>query len=343
MADSKTTALTDVVTVASGDLLPLVDISDTTMSANGTNKKATIAELMVQAPVQSVAGKTGAVTLAEADVANLTTDLAAKYSASNTPPYPVTTVAGKTGAVTLVEADIASLTTDLAAKVPTTTTVNGHALSSNVTVTANDVLPSQATFSGKFLTTDGTNSSWATAGGGGGTDPNLVASGFIGTGTGGTGGSTVSRLDMTADGNTDVAYRLVYSLLYDNSADVLMLQFNSNTSGYNWQQSNVDAGATIIKNTSTLTGSYLYGIALTGVGVGSSNYMSSGEVIIAASNYGGYNRYVRGVCVDHTTDYGRSVNVSGIWTNTTSNITTISLFTRQNTTFTHGIWRLYKI
>lgn len=52
-------------------------------------------------------------------------------------------------------------------KVPTTTTVNGHALSSNVTVSANDVLPTQTGNSGKYLSTDGTNSSWQTVAGGG--------------------------------------------------------------------------------------------------------------------------------------------------------------------------------
>lgn len=42
------------------------------------------------------------------------------YSAGNPPPYPVDSVAGKTGAVTLVESDIANLTTDLAAKLTAT-------------------------------------------------------------------------------------------------------------------------------------------------------------------------------------------------------------------------------
>jgi hypothetical protein len=63
----------------------------------------------------------------------------------------------------------ANITVADSTKVPTTTTVNGHPLSSNVTVTANDVLPTQTSNSGKYLTTDGTNSSWATVSGGGGT------------------------------------------------------------------------------------------------------------------------------------------------------------------------------
>lgn len=39
----------------------------------------------------------------------------------------------------IAESQVTNLTTDLAAKVPTTTTVNGHALSSNVVVSASDI------------------------------------------------------------------------------------------------------------------------------------------------------------------------------------------------------------
>lgn len=53
------------------------------------------------APVQSVAGKTGAVTLAKGDVGLGNVDNVKQYSASNPPPYPVTSVNGKTGAVQL--------------------------------------------------------------------------------------------------------------------------------------------------------------------------------------------------------------------------------------------------
>lgn len=51
-------------------------------------------------------------------------------------------------------------------KVPTTTTVNGYALSSNITITGNDVLPNQSGNSGKYLTTDGSTSSWGSVSGG---------------------------------------------------------------------------------------------------------------------------------------------------------------------------------
>jgi hypothetical protein len=42
---SKITELTELTTVEAGDLLPVVDVSDTTASANGTTKKGTITSL----------------------------------------------------------------------------------------------------------------------------------------------------------------------------------------------------------------------------------------------------------------------------------------------------------
>ena len=61
------------------------------------------------APVVSVNGKTGAVTLAKADVGLSQVDNVKQYSAQNPPPYPVTSVNGKTGDVTVRE--VPSVTT----------------------------------------------------------------------------------------------------------------------------------------------------------------------------------------------------------------------------------------
>lgn len=58
------------------------------------------------APVTSVAGKTGAVSLAKDDVGLGNVDNVKQYSASNPPPYPVTSVAGKTGIVILSAEDV---------------------------------------------------------------------------------------------------------------------------------------------------------------------------------------------------------------------------------------------
>ena len=68
-----------------------------------------------------------------------------QYSASNPPPYPVASVNGQTGAVTLDASAVGarpSTWTPTAANVgavPTSRTVNGKALSSNITLAASDV------------------------------------------------------------------------------------------------------------------------------------------------------------------------------------------------------------
>jgi len=70
MANKKISELDILNIPASGDFFPVTDISDTITSGSpsGTTKKVTLTNLMGQAPVQSVAGKTGVVSLANADV-----------------------------------------------------------------------------------------------------------------------------------------------------------------------------------------------------------------------------------------------------------------------------------
>ena len=55
------------------------------------------------APVTSINGKTGAVTLGKSDVGLGSVDNVRQYSASNPPPYPVKSVNGHTGAITIRE------------------------------------------------------------------------------------------------------------------------------------------------------------------------------------------------------------------------------------------------
>jgi len=62
MADKKISALDAIVDVAAGDVLPIVDTSV------ATTKKITITQIKAQAPVQSVAGRTGDVTIAATDI-----------------------------------------------------------------------------------------------------------------------------------------------------------------------------------------------------------------------------------------------------------------------------------
>ncbi len=70
MPNKKISELTGLTTPASGDFFPVTDISDTITSGSpsGTTKKVTLTNLMAQAPVQSVAGKTGVVSLFNSDV-----------------------------------------------------------------------------------------------------------------------------------------------------------------------------------------------------------------------------------------------------------------------------------
>jgi hypothetical protein len=62
MPDKKISALDAIVTIATDDVLPIVDTSAS------TTKKISIAQIKSEAPVQSVASKTGAVTLVKGDV-----------------------------------------------------------------------------------------------------------------------------------------------------------------------------------------------------------------------------------------------------------------------------------
>jgi len=68
MADVKITDLTAISTIASTDVLPIVDVGD------DITKKISISQIASQSPVQSVAGKTGVVTLAASDIGSGTVD-----------------------------------------------------------------------------------------------------------------------------------------------------------------------------------------------------------------------------------------------------------------------------
>lgn len=88
---------------------PTIDTALSTTSENAVQNKAVTAELNKKYdadnqppyPVTSVAGKTGAVTLAKADVGLDKVANVLQYSAENEPPYPVTSVDGATGEVVL--------------------------------------------------------------------------------------------------------------------------------------------------------------------------------------------------------------------------------------------------
>ena len=74
-----------------------------------SNVQTQLNKKLEKAPVTSVNGKTGAVTLGKSDVGLGNVDNVKQYSATNPPPYPVTSVNGKTGDVTVNE--VPSVTT----------------------------------------------------------------------------------------------------------------------------------------------------------------------------------------------------------------------------------------
>jgi len=81
MANKRISSLDDITLVGgtstaevnANDILPITDVDDTTGSLQGTTKAVKVSDLMGEAPVQSVAGRTGAVTIANTDVSGLGT------------------------------------------------------------------------------------------------------------------------------------------------------------------------------------------------------------------------------------------------------------------------------
>jgi len=90
-------------TPAVGDILPITDVDDPTGSPQGTTKGVTVANLMGASPVQSVAGRTGAVSITNTDVSGLGT--AATSASTDFSPAFYSTVSQTTTARTLSNSD----------------------------------------------------------------------------------------------------------------------------------------------------------------------------------------------------------------------------------------------
>jgi hypothetical protein len=103
MADQKISQLTAITTVASTDVLPIVDVSD------DTTKKISISQIAAQSPVQSVNGSTGSVTVQATLVSgsNIKTinneSLLGSGNITISGSGGVTTLDGLSGAITLIE------------------------------------------------------------------------------------------------------------------------------------------------------------------------------------------------------------------------------------------------
>ena len=79
MSTKKITELTDLATPAGADVLPIVD----DVAGTPATKKVTATNLMTLAPVQSVAGRTGTVTLSNTDISGLGTAATQDVGTSN--------------------------------------------------------------------------------------------------------------------------------------------------------------------------------------------------------------------------------------------------------------------
>jgi hypothetical protein len=79
MANKKITELTDLPSPAGADIMAIVD----DVSGTPTTKKVTATNLMTLAPVQSVAGRTGTVTLSNTDISGLGTSATQDVGTAN--------------------------------------------------------------------------------------------------------------------------------------------------------------------------------------------------------------------------------------------------------------------
>lgn len=122
--------------LAGTELVPIVQ--------GGSTVKTTVAQLIANAPVQSVAGRTGAVTLGTTDISGFTAAAAAAA--------PVQSVAGRTGAVVIATTDVTGFTAAAAAAAPVQS-VAGR--TGTVTLGISDVASLQTSLDGKLNTSGG--------------------------------------------------------------------------------------------------------------------------------------------------------------------------------------------
>lgn len=102
---------------------------------------------------------TGGSDLNAGDIPSITLSKISDVTASANEVNVLDGITATTAELNYVDGVTSSIQTQLDGKVPTTRTINGQALSSDIVI---DTLPSQTGQSGKYLTTDGTNASWGT-------------------------------------------------------------------------------------------------------------------------------------------------------------------------------------
>lgn len=125
------------------------------------------------------------------------------------------------------------ITTAASTYVPLTRTINGAALSANITLDIDDVAPTQTGNSGKVLTTDGTNATWQTPGGGSGTVTSFSftdGGGFDGTVTNSTTTPTLAiALQANTNFVTDAEKTVIGNTSGTNTGDQTTITGNAGT------------------------------------------------------------------------------------------------------------------
>lgn len=164
--------VTPIVVLGAGDVGAIAQLSGDVTTIGGGNGVATLATVNSSTGLIGDLAKTPYLTVNEK---GLITHIELQYIS-----IEQSQVNGLGSAFTNVFNNINSVVVDLANNyVPNSRTVNGHVLNTNISVTANDVLPAQLGNGGKVLGTDGTNSNWVAASAGTVTSVGLLMPGVI--------------------------------------------------------------------------------------------------------------------------------------------------------------------
>ena len=152
MADKKISALTALATIAAGDLLVTVDVSDTTQAASGTTKQITAGQLLsAPSPIGSVTPSSGAFTtintvvLSGASTPTLAVTGTTTVSGANTGDQTNITGNAATGAVDSVTESvfIAVSGNTATGNVGTVSATSTAAVTGNVATGAVETMPSE--------------------------------------------------------------------------------------------------------------------------------------------------------------------------------------------------------